>query len=207
MTSEVDQAQLLQLQISGYCVLEEVIPSGRCAAIREQVSTAVEQQRGAYPDAPQNVGFTPSLVNHDRSFVEYLADPRLMALLQVLLGEHPRISFTSAIINEPGNERGKWHADWPFNQNNAGRIRAPYPDVVMHVTTLWMLSPFRFENGGTLVLPGSHRCTTNPTADDGPDPCERFPGETNAEGDAGSVLVMDSRLWHATAPTATHRGG
>ena len=194
------QQQLLQMQINGYCILEDIIPQDECAVMRELVSAAVERERSGYPGAPRNVGFVPSLVNHDQSFVEYLAAPRLMGLLGKLLGEHLRISFTSAIINEPANERGKWHADWPFNQNNAGRVLAPYPDALMHITTLWMLSSFREENGGTLVLPGSHRCSTNPTAEDGPDPFERFPAETNASGDPGSVLVMDSRLWHATAP-------
>ncbi|REJ86462.1 MAG: phytanoyl-CoA dioxygenase [Planctomycetota bacterium] len=197
----VDEQQLLlQMQINGYCILEDIIPQDECAVMRELVSAAVERERSGYPGAPRNVGFVPSLVNHDQSFVEYLAAPRLMGLLGKLLGEHLRISFTSAIINEPANERGKWHADWPFNQNNAGRVLAPYPDALMHITTLWMLSSFREENGGTLVLPGSHRCSTNPTAEDGPDPFERFPAETNASGDPGSVLVMDSRLWHATAP-------
>ena len=73
----------------------------------------------------------------------------------------------------------------------------------MHITTLWMLSSFSEENGGTLVVPGSHRCPTNPTADGGPDPSARFPTEINATGSAGSVLVMDSRLWHSTAPNFT----
>jgi ectoine hydroxylase-related dioxygenase (phytanoyl-CoA dioxygenase family) len=63
-----------------------------------------------------------------------------------------------------------------------------------------MLSPFSVENGGTFVLPGSHRSPTNPTAGNGPDPHKSLPTEQNATGAAGSVLVMDSRLWHATAP-------
>lgn len=204
MMSDVsDEQLLLQLQISGFCVLEGVIPEGRCAGIRDSVSAAVQRARSDYPNAPTRVGFTPSIINHDQSFAEHLADERLMALAGRVLGPHVRISFTSAIINEPGNDRGKWHADWPFNQGNAGRIAAPYPDCVMHLTTLWMLSPFDAANGGTLVLPGSHRHSTNPTADGGPDSYAQFAGETNASGSVGSVLVMDSRLWHATAPNRT----
>jgi ectoine hydroxylase-related dioxygenase (phytanoyl-CoA dioxygenase family) len=192
-----------QLAAAGYCILAEVIPTEHLADIRENVSQVVHRQRQNYAGAPANAGFTPSIINHDQSFAEYLADPRLLALVERLLGEHVRISFTSAIINEPGNDRGGWHADWPFNQNNAGRVLAPYPDVVMHLTTLWMLSPFDASNGGTLVMPGSHKQPTNPTAADGPDPNEHFADEINVCGSAGSVLVMDSRLWHATAPNRT----
>ena len=32
-----------------------------------------------------------------------------------------------------------------------------------------------------------------------------YPGETNVTGRAGSVLVMDSRLWHAIAPNRSDR--
>ncbi|MBP88933.1 MAG: hypothetical protein CMJ64_19830 [Planctomycetaceae bacterium] len=203
----MDDAQLgnclEQLASVGYCILRDLIPSDRCGEIRDSVSAVVREQRQNYSNAPANVGFTPSVINHDQSFAEYLANPRLLALVGRLLGEHVRISFTSAIINEPGNERGGWHADWPFNQKNAGRILAPYPDAVVHLTTLWMLSPFDVSNGGTLVLPGSHTKSTNPTAIDAPDPNEHFADEINVCGAAGSVLVMDSRLWHATAPNGT----
>jgi ectoine hydroxylase-related dioxygenase (phytanoyl-CoA dioxygenase family) len=196
--------QLGQIHISGFCVLENVVPADRCEEIRDSVMETVGREHANYETgrtAVENkVGFTPSIINYNQSFAEYLADERLLALVGCLLGEHVRISFTSAIINQPGNPRGGWHADWPFNQNNAGHLRAPYPDAVMHITTLWMLSSFDEENSGTLVVPGSHRCPTNPTADDGPDPSAKFPAEINATGPAGSVLVMDSRLWHATAP-------
>lgn len=209
--SQLDH-RLEQMRTSGYCILQNVIPPDRCATIRESILETVRQERHNYANAPAKVGFTPSLINHNQSFVEYLADVELLELIGRLLGEHLRISFTSAIINEPGNARGGWHADWPFNQKNAGHIPVPYPDVVMHITTLWMLSPFEAENGGTLILPGSHRRGTNPTAiaaarsgddlSDLPGPHEEVPGETSATGSAGSVLIMDSRLWHATAPNS-----
>ena len=73
----------------------------------------------------------------------------------------------------------------------------------MHLTTLWMLSEFNSDNGGTLIVPGSHRSPTNPTADAGPDPQAQISTEVNACGSTGSVLVFDSRLWHATAPNST----
>ena len=189
----------LELQTTGFCVLNNVIPSSACAAIRSSLVRTVERQRENYPNAPKNVGFTPSIINHDQSFAEYLANDKLMALVESVLGHNIRISFTSAIINGTGNERGDWHADWPFNQKNAGHVPVPYPDVVMHLTTLWMLSPFSEENGGTLVLPESHRRSRNPTCSASTDRQKTFPTEINVTGPEGSVLVMDSRLWHATA--------
>ena len=68
-----------------------------------------------------------------------------------------------------------------------------------------MLSTFDPENGGTLVLPGSHRLQTNPTAGGEVDPNQPLPTERNAAGNAGSVLVMDSRLWHSVSPNRSNR--
>ena len=61
-----------------------------------------------------------------------------------------------------------------------------------------MISPFRADNGGTLVVPQSHRFSNNPTGDNGVAPYASYPGELQVTGAAGSVLVYDSRLWHAS---------
>jgi hypothetical protein len=194
---------LLQVQMSGFCVLKDVIPKAECVTIRQRVLDAVARESANYPDAPKQVGFVPGIINHEQSFAPYLADERMMKLAGALLGDQLRISFTSAIINQPGNARGAWHADWPFNQRNAGHVPVPYPDAVFHLTTLWMLSPFGGDNGGTLIVPGSHRSSSNPT-DGNTFPSETpFPTEQHAHGEAGSVLVFDSRLWHAASPNRT----
>lgn len=187
---------------NGFCLIENIIPEDRCADIRERLLAAVERYHSS--TSPNRVGFIPSVINHDQSFAAYLADPRLMKILKPLLGHNLRISFTSVIVNEPGNARGGWHADWPFNQNNAGHIPAPYPDALFHLTSLWMITPFSQQNGGTLVVPGSHRQLTNPThSDNGVEIDQEVPSEMNVTGPAGSVLLFDSRLWHAASPNLT----
>jgi len=189
-----------ELALSGFTVIEEVIPRAEVGAVRSSARRTVEDTSG-YSD--RGVGFLAGVLNHDRSVVPYLMEERLMGTIQATLGEHVHMSFASIIINAPHNPRGGWHADWPFNQKNAGHVASPYPDAVMHLTTLWMLSPFSVETGGTLVVPGSHRSPHNPTGDNGFDPMAPLPGETNAHGEAGDVLLFDSRLWHATAQNTT----
>ena len=203
METNPDEA-LLRLQSEGWCVVEDIIPENEVAAVRASVEATVRAHR--HPRSPKHVGFLPGLINYDQSFAPYLADKRLMRLITALLGRPVRISFTTALINYSGNERGGWHADWPFNQRNAGHIPAPYPNLVMHITTLWMLTPFTDENGGTLVVPGSHHLDNNPTGDNGYDPMQPHPDEVQAVGRAGSVLVFDSRLWHAVAPSTADEG-
>lgn len=199
-----------EMEVRGYCVLDHVIPTVDCETIRDEVLSIVSRDTTDFPYARDGIGFCPDIVNHTQSFAGYLLSEPLATLLSGALGEHWRVSFMSAIVNEPGNERGGWHADWPFNQGNAGRVPAPYPDRVMHFTTIWMLAPFTNDNGATWVLPGSHRRTSNPTAASAGSPQEALPGEHDSipgemrvVGAAGSVLIMDSRLWHATGANLT----
>ena len=195
----MDPDQLLQhLHLDGWCVLEGIIPAGQIETVRRSVEATVAAHRN--PAAPAAIGHLPGIVNFDQSFAPFLGDDSLLKLVGALLGPHLRVSFTTGTINYPGNERGGWHADWPFNQSNAGHFPTPYADFPAHVTTLWMLSPFTAENGGTLLVPGSHRSANNPTGGNGVDPLAPYPTQINACGPPGSVLVLDSRLWHATAP-------
>lgn len=195
------ESALLHLQINGWCVVTDIIPTDEVDGIRESVEKTVEAH-GTYTGV-EGVGTRKGLLAFNQSFAPYLADKRVMGIAEALFGPHVRISFTTAHINYPDNVRGALHADWPFNQNNAGHIPAPYPDAVIHLTTLWMLSPFTHDSGGTLVVPRSHRSPNNPSGNNGVNPLEPYPTEMQATGDAGSVLILDSRTWHATAPNRT----
>ena len=192
------QKSLFHLRTDGWCVVPDVVPAADVDTIRRSVDDTVAENRN--PNAPAGIGHLSSIIVHNQTFAQYLAAPAIMELVSAMLGEHVRVSFTTGTINYPGNERGGWHADWPFNQRNAGRIPAPYPDATFHLTSLWMFSPFTEENGGTLVVPGSHRTSNNPTGNNGIDPAAPYPTEVNATGTAGSVLLFDSRLWHASSP-------
>ena len=186
-----------QFRRDGFALFDRVIPAHEVDAVRASVLDAANRAYDPQIKAELGVTNVRSSINHDQSFAPYVADDRLMDVLHELFGPHVRISFSSTQINDPGNPRSGWHADWPFNQRNAGHIPAPYPDFCIHVTTLWMLSPFTKENGGTLIVPGSHRMNTNPTVDMGIDPDRPYPTEMLVTGEAGTVIMFDSRLWHA----------
>ena len=186
---------LLHLHVDGWHVEPGVIPPAEVDSVRISVETSSITKEKKM----QGVNSETSLISKDQSLAPYLAHEGVLKVVESFLGHHFKISFTTAIINNPGNERGVWHSDWPFNQNNAGHIQAPYHDAVTHLTTIWMLSPFSPQTGGTLIVPGSHRSNNNPSGNMGIDPLAQYPTEMNATGDAGSVLFFDSRLWHATA--------
>lgn len=192
-----------RIRSQGWAVIPAVIPADRVEMVRERVLAAVDRYRHTRKGAPAQIGAVSGLINYEQAFAPYLADGRLLALGESLLGRNLRISYTSSIVNYPGNERGPWHADWPFNQHNAGHVRAPYPDVVFHLTSLWMLSPFTESNGGTRIVPGSHKRSNNPSGHTVEQEWADQAEEICVTGEAGSVLLMDSRLWHATSGNRT----
>ena len=48
-------------------------------------------------------------------------------------------------------------------------------------------------------MPGSHRERNNPSGGDGFDREAPHPSELQISGEAGSVMLFDSRLWHCVA--------
>ena len=213
------EEKLYQLKMNGYCVLEGIIPDDKIDEVRESVVAAQAAHREkaeaelaktrsrGHRVGVQGVANMRGVINETQTFAPYLADDRIMALTDALFGSYVRISCTDCVINYPGNERGYWHADWPYNQTNATHVPAPYPDTIMHLSTIWMLTPFGPETGGTYIIPGSHRTDDNPSAAGiaGINPDAPYPTETQVSGSAGSVLLYDSRLWHAVPPNRSDK--
>lgn len=203
----IDQV-LVDLEVQGYSVLERVIPADRVTAVRESVYAAHQiraEEANAKAQAVRAQGHrlaaagvqaVPGIINDDQSFAPYVADERIMGAVERLFGAFTHITNVSAMVNFPGNDRAYWHADWPYNQTNAAHIPAPYPDAVIKLSSIWMLTEFNQHTGGTLVLPGSHRTRTNPSGGELHDREAPHPAEVQISGDAGSVMLFDSRLWH-----------
>lgn len=200
------------LSLEGFCILKDVIPKDKITQVHDSVVDAVERERHKTAEkmdkiraqghriGVDNVDNVRDLITHTQSFVPYISDERVIGTAEAMFGPYVKTSSTSGLVNNPGNSRGYWHSDWPFNQTVANHIPAPYPDAALHLSSIWMLSPFNEVTGGTLVVPGSHRMPDNPSGDNGVDRDAPYPTEVNATGDPGSVLLFDSRLWHAVPP-------
>lgn len=200
----------------GWCVLEDVVPADDAIAIRaivlEEERRQAPQQQGwvrtsiGSADAARNrkLSKAHTIMPKLGQRASFLLETRYQAVLRSLLGDYLRVSSDFGIVTFPGNEREFWHADWPYNQTVAAHIPEPYGTTLMHVGSLLMLTDFTCENGGTLVLPGSHLAERNPTAlrDEGAAGAQHS-REVQISGRAGSVLIYDARLWHSVAENRT----
>ena len=130
---------------------------------------------------------------------KYLINKKITNTAENLIGKNFRVSTIGGLVNFPGNERGYWHSDWPFNQTVASHVSAPYPNAIMHLSSLIMLTKFSNKTGGTLIVPKSHLVPNNPSSDMGDIAKSNHPDEINIVGNPGDVFLYDSRLWHAVA--------
>ena len=144
-----------ELRDRGFTVIP-VIPPSEIQTVHDSVLGSV-RAAPTTPDAlERGVLHLPALLNYDQSLAPYLASSPLLDVIGAHLGPGARITFTTSQTNftPPGGvSRGEWHADWPYNQSNMQRVAAPYPPGPDHsfgITTLWMLSPFTEETGGTV---------------------------------------------------------
>jgi ectoine hydroxylase-related dioxygenase (phytanoyl-CoA dioxygenase family) len=108
--------------------------------------------------------------------------PPVIRLLTDFFGDRPLLSNLSANVLLPGCHGMIMHSDQSY-------IPLPWPPYPIAATIGWALDPFRAENGGTRVVPGSHKRATVPDPRD-------FSAEISVDVPLGVCFVMDARLWH-----------
>ncbi|MGE0829348.1 MAG: phytanoyl-CoA dioxygenase family protein, partial [Hyphomonadaceae bacterium] len=191
-----DRAQAkADLDEYGYCLVAGALSPAQVRALRARVveQAAAEAEAGInIPDggvagANQRVW---NLINKGRVFEDLLLNPVIEEFTSHVLGEHAILSSISANIAGPGGEREIMHYDQMSIQPRPG-------DAPLGVNVLFFLDDVCEENGGTRLMPGSHRPGIAPF-----DPYSSE-GTVAAEGPAGTALILDSLFWHGTGANRT----
>ncbi len=187
-----DRERALQtLRDDGLVVLTEVLSPAATRDVRARLDAAAHASetdgvptRGYPFDTDQLNRRVFHLFNLDSIFVDLIQRPEALQFVRQTLGDAYLISNFSANITAPGSGRMPLHAD-------QGYVLPPWPAQPLACNVAWVLDDFTAENGGTRYVPGSHLAGRGP----GPtDVVETVP----IVAPAGSLLVMDGRLWHQT---------
>lgn len=181
------------LRDDGFCVIADVIPARECEALRATFFERYRTRRDHIAVGP-HVGLFQGVVNDAPALADRVCDERVVAVAEALLHSPVRTSFTTAIINDAGADDGELHADWPYDATHVAHMAPPYPDVAVHLTSLWALDGGDERRGGTAVIRGSHQRASNPTAADCVAPASDR--EEVVAVPRGGLLLLDSRLWH-----------
>ena len=162
------------------------------------------------------------LPNKGKEFLNILDKHNYFKVMKCIVGDHPIISSFGANIAKKGGVRMELHTDqwWApdpvdrksdflpaasitrkkFNHqinknilNNTDLIARPSVSNV-----LIMMNGMTFENGGTMVVPGSHLYGRHPDKN-----LDSHIKPIAAEGPPGCAIITDGRLWHGTGANLT----
>lgn len=184
------------LDEQGYLPLGRILTDDEVVAIRDRLDELGEIEG---EDAGQELHQEPgtvrlaNLLEKDPVFEKFITTPRVLAGITHVIGTSVQLSSLSSRAALPGYGQLGMHTDWsePFEPGN-----------YQVCNSAWMLDDFSVENGGTRIVPGSHRSGQLP--ENGMrDPEADHPDQINMTGDAGSVTIFNSHLWHGGATNHT----
>ena len=190
-TIDIDE-RLAEIDANGYTIIPDAIGADLTIGLRAAVR-GLFTELGVAPKGNRAEGFATkrlyNLVPRAPIFEQLPVHERVLPVVEQLLEPDCLLSGTTAMDIGPGEPLQGLHADDGFF--NIGRPHKP-----MMSTTIWALTDFTADNGATRIVPGSHREPGHP---DPYDDSIAIP----AEMEAGSVLIMDSQLWHCGGPNST----
>ncbi|PPQ34623.1 phytanoyl-CoA dioxygenase family protein [Rhodopila globiformis] len=202
LTRDADQA-LQDVAEFGIARIEGVLAGATLARVRDALyrAAASDRERGwnnrFIMDNPEDRTNQRvwCLLSRDPVFSDLAEHPVALQAVRALLGWPVTLSNISANITGPGGGEMMLHADQGFAPQPWGGIQG--------VNIAWAIDDFTEENGATRIVPGSHRQNRAPLAEDDQH-------TVALEAPAGSVIVMEGRVWHRTGFNRTenrHRAG
>jgi ectoine hydroxylase-related dioxygenase (phytanoyl-CoA dioxygenase family) len=186
-----------RIETDGFTILEEVIEPDLVVALRD-TARRLEREFGVEPKGTQAEGFATlrmyNLLARDPIFQEMPTHPAVLPLVERVLDQGCLLSGMTAIDIGPGEGYQPMHGDDLVMSAHLTRPHAP-----MMVTSMWALTDFTKENGGTSYVPGSHVWPHTP---DGPGALDGVEVR-KLEMPAGSVMVFHGSLWHGGGKNST----
>jgi ectoine hydroxylase-related dioxygenase (phytanoyl-CoA dioxygenase family) len=194
--TSVEAAKAL-LDEQGLCVMEGVLDARQVEHVRAALKAGVARdetqgvQLRGFPFDPDTHNLRVfDLIGMDPVFAELAEHPTAIELVRHVIGQPFLLSNFSANVTAPGSGAMYMHAD-------QGYMPAPWPPYPMAINVAWTLDDFTEANGATRFVEGSFK------SDHGPAPLMKYDQSTPIECPAGSIFVMDARVWHQTGPNKT----
>ena len=193
MLGAADHRQLNEL---GYLVLPDFVPAAMLDEMRERVE-ALWAAEG--DDAGSEFRLEPgtrrlaNLVDKGQVFARMIVMPEILECVEAVIGPNYKLSSLNARSTNPHNSEAQaWHADTGAVADERG---------YWVCNTIWMLDDFTNDNGATRMIPRSHAWRRLPE----PGNRDTLPDEQLVTGTAGTVVVMNTHMWHAGTGNRTDR--
>ena len=191
-------AAITHLKEQGWCRIPDVLDPDRTKQVLDRLwaAAAESERRGEATHKPR---LDPNasnvrvfyLLELDEIFRELIQHPTAVEVVEGILGPNFLISNFTANIARPGSGSMGLHSDQS--------LQCPDPwTAAWNLNVIWCLTDVYFENGATLYIPGSQHWATR---SDVPADAEKMLKPFEAK--AGSILVMEGRVWHTSGANIT----
>ncbi len=178
-----------EIERNGFSVIKYDVDEKELQDLRDSIDEIyriqMEEAKKANPGSPAYNDYHPQiLLAYDERFLNMAMNPEVIAIVKRFLGEYFVLRWQTGIINRPNitDVAYSWHRDLVYQTYTSSPPLA--------ISALYCLVDFSLENGGTHVLPGSHKHILFPSDEF----VENFAQPIAAP--AGSIMVFDPMMFH-----------
>jgi ectoine hydroxylase-related dioxygenase (phytanoyl-CoA dioxygenase family) len=188
------------LQYVGYEIVTDVFDEAELAAlaaamrrtqdaIRDEIGTERLERAG-------ELGVLRLMAKYEPSVLSVLEKPELLAIVDATVSETAILHLQNGFVLPsfapgavPQTFQTTFHRDFPRHLDG----------YLASINCLLTIDAFTAENGGTLVVPGTHQRAVKPSDE------YLAANAIPVEAPAGSLVVFDSTLWHAAGANVSGR--
>jgi ectoine hydroxylase-related dioxygenase (phytanoyl-CoA dioxygenase family) len=197
LTEPVISEHLARIDADGFTIIEDAIEPELVADLLATIRR-LEAELDVRPKDTEAEGHATkrmyNLLARDAVFQAMPVHPSVLPVAERLLDKGCLLSGMTAIDIGPGEHPQPMHGD-----DIVMTRHLPPPHPPMMVTSMWALTDFTKENGGTQYVPGSHRWSELPDAPGALDDIDiRY-----LEMPAGAVMIFHGSLWHGGGANTT----
>ena len=180
---------LLEMDVYGFTLIENVLEPPDVAALKAALIRCRERT-GHEQRFLGTAGHVGNLPTQDPIFLPLLDHPKILPILEKILGESLILGSLNARIVRPGDGQQGLHSDIGAELLN---MQSP-----VMCNTVWMLDDFSPANGSTRIVAGSHKSGMA-----GPPDGFSVKHIHQVTAPAGSVLIFNGQCWHGGGNNST----
>jgi len=194
-SSKLDE-NIEELNRDGFVILKDLFTKEDCELAKKKIDIIYKNQIDEFGGEKkleyindQNVA--RALFVYDDFFVQFFNNKRILEVLEKCFGKKYILNLQNSPINKPYDAHygSTWHRDLSYQHF--------VPSRPVAINVLICLDSFTKENGGTYILPGSHKYEVFPSES------YRVKNETQIEADVGDAFIFDSLLYHRAGANNT----
>ncbi len=190
-----------QLETDGWVLLRGVLDADEVDALAEDIERVYDFAPAAR-SRTDKAEFRYEMLNHSAASQAVIGHPRVLEVIEPLLGNDCHVIANTAWRNPPDHRGGPWHTDAGPHVPRPADVpwddRIPYP--VFAIAGHVMLRDCSEADGPTAIVPGSHRSGRLAPFD--ADMSLTYDGRPPVQvvAAAGDVVLFVSDVWHRGVP-------